>query len=416
MTRLAYSAARIVTCDEARATASDPLGVVEDGVVVIDDSQIAWIGSRADAPSGVAIEACGDVVITPGLVDAHTHAAWVGSRHAEYAVRMAGGDYRAIAEAGGGIVASHRSIRAASEDDVFETLRARLLRMAKLGATCIEVKSGYGLSPDDEMKQLRAIARARACADLPFVVATFLALHAFPESAEERTEATRAAFVRHVADHLVPEIAKSRLASFVDAYIDANAFRVDEARLVMHSARAHGLGIRAHVGQFADVGGVELAIEFGALSVDHLEHVSDEAIGLLAKSHAHAVLLPIASFTLNQAPPPVEKLRRAGIPLVVASDSNPGTAPSESLPLAIALGVRTYGLSPTEAIVASTRNAARSLDHRDALGAKGAVRGVLTKGAQADLVVWDLPHETAIVQPWGCPCTRVVLRDGRVIA
>jgi imidazolonepropionase len=382
-----------------RVVTGDPrLGTVEDAAVVLDGGHIVYVGAIAGAPAGAALVDVGDRVVTPGLVDAHTHACWMGSRHAEYAVRMAGGDYRDIAKAGGGILSTHRAVAAASEDALTEALVARLRRMAALGVTTVEVKSGYGLEPEHERKQLRAIARAAASPGVPTVVPTFLALHALPPGAD------RAAYVARVARELVPEVAREGLARFVDAYVDANAFTVDEARVVGESARAKGLGVRLHVGQFADVGGAALAAELGAASVDHVEHVSPEGIEALARAGVAAVLLPVASFTLAQAPPPVAALREAGVSLVVASDANPGTAPTESLPLALALAVRAYGLSPDEALVAVTGAAASSLGLPD--------RGVLREGARADLVVWDLPHEHALVQPWGTPRTHRVVVGG----
>jgi imidazolonepropionase len=402
------AARRIVTCDPARATEDDPLGVVADGVVLFDDHAISFVGPRsaAEAKADIPITEYDDRLITPGLVDAHTHAAWVGSRHDEYVLKVAGADYRAIAAAGGGILSSSRAVAAATEDSIHDTLSARLLRMAALGVTTCEVKSGYGLEPDGERKQLRAIARASKESRLPHVVPTFLALHALPESA--RADASsRDRYVQHVATVLVPEFARDGLAQFVDAYVDQNAFTVEEARLVCEAARSHGLGIRLHVGQFADVGGAKLCAELGATSADHLENVDAEGIAAMAAAGVAATLLPIASFVLGQAPPPIAALRAAGIPLVVASDANPGTAPSESLPLAMALAVRMYGLTPAEAILGATRVAAASL---------GVRRGVLARGAAADVVVWDLPHENAILQPWGAPKTHVVRKDGVRIA
>jgi imidazolonepropionase len=213
-----FAARRVATLGAA--------GAFDDGAVVIDGGRIVWVGPRSAAPAGVPIEDMGDRVVTPGLVDAHTHAAWVGSRHAEYVVRLAGGDYRAIAAAGGGILSSMRALMAATEDDVYEALVARLGRMARLGVTCVEVKSGYGLEPELELRQLRAIARAAAREDLPRVVPTFLALHALPERARPSAQ-TRADYIAHVAQRLVPEVAAEGLARFVDAYVDANAFTVD---------------------------------------------------------------------------------------------------------------------------------------------------------------------------------------------
>lgn len=398
------AARRIVTCDPARATAGDPLGVVEDGAVVHYEGAVTWVGPRSAVPKDVALTDYGDRVVTPGLVDAHTHAAWVGSRHDEYAVRMAGGDYRAIAAAGGGILSTSRAVCAATEDDVQAVLDARLRRMAALGVTTVEVKSGYGLEPDGERKQLRAIARARADASAPNVVATYLALHALPESARSDREA----YVKRASGELLDEIAGQKLAQFVDAYVDANAFTAAEARLLCDRARQLGLGVRLHVGQFADVGGARLCAEVGARSADHLEHVGAADIAALAESGTVATLLPVASFSLRQDPPPVQAFRDASVAMVVASDANPGTAPTESLPLAMSLAVRLYGLTPAETILGATRNAARSLGL--------ATRGFLAPGARADVVVWDLPHEVAVLQPWGAPKTHLVLRDGRPIA
>jgi len=398
MTLRGLATARLVTCDEGRAGS---LGVVEDGAVVFDGEQIVYVGPRARSPQGVDLLDLGERVVTPGLIDAHTHACWVGSRHDEYVGRMAGADYRAIAGAGGGIFATQRSVAAAAVDELEEALASRLRRMMSLGVTTVEVKSGYGLEVAHERRQLEAIARVATRADVPAIVPTLLALHAVPPSAR----ADRGAYVRQVAHILVPEVARLRLARFVDAYVDAEAFTVDEARLVGEAARASGLGVRLHAGQFADVGAGELAASLGAASADHLEHVSPAAIEALAAAGVAAVLLPMASFTLGQEPPPVAALRAAGIPIVVASDANPGTAPTESLPLAMALAVRFYGLSPDEAWLAATRSAAHSLGLPD--------RGVLREGARADLVVWDLPHEHAILQPWGVSRTRLVIVGGR---
>jgi len=397
MSATGLAAKRIVTCDASRGGL---LGVVEDGAVVVDGDHIVYVGPRAGAPAGSTFVDLGDRVVTPGLVDAHTHACWAGSRHAEYAVRMLGGDYRDISSAGGGIVSTHRAVAAASEDELASELDARLRRMVRMGVTTVEVKSGYGLEAEHEMKQLAAIARVGCRSGVPSIVSTLLALHVLPESARTR----RADYVDLVARDLVPEVARRRLARFVDAYVDANAFSVAEGRAVGEAARAAGLGVRLHVGQFADVGGAELAASLGAATVDHVEHVSLAGIDALARAHVSAVLLPVASFTLAQSPPPIQALRDAGVPLVVASDSNPGTAPTESLPLALALAVRSYGLTPEEALLAATRNAALSLLLPD--------RGVLREGSRADIVGWDLPHEQAIVQPWGVAKTAVVLVGG----
>ena len=395
-----YRASRVLTCDVSNG--QGPLGIIDDGAVLVRDGRVAWVGPHAAAPTnGATVRDLGAALVTPGLVDAHTHAAWVGSRHEEYVLKMRGADYREIAAKGGGIVSSHHALRASTVADIHATLRARLRRMATLGVVTCEVKSGYGLTFELEELQLVAIARAASDPTLPCVVPTFLALHALPPDMKEK----RDEYVASVCDHAVAAVAAQRLARFVDAYVDQNAFTVAEARRLAVAARALGLGLRMHVGQFADVGGAELGAEVGAASCDHLEHLGEAGARALADKGVYCTLLPTASFTLKQAPPDIAMLRRVGAMLVVASDSNPGTAPSESLPLALSLAVRLYGLSTEEALLGATRNAALSLSEPE--------RGAIFVGAHADLVAWDLPHEDALMQPWGVSRTRLVLREGR---
>jgi imidazolonepropionase len=300
-------------------------------------------------------------------------------------------------------LSTQAAVQATTHSELARLLAERLQRMAHLGVTTVEVKSGYGLDADNEQKQLEAIAEAARRDDLPRVVATYLALHAIPkEHATQRDAYVDAAIAR------VGTFAARGLMRYVDAYVDANAFTAAEAERLGEAARGAGLGIRLHVGQFADVGGAALAARLGAATADHLENVGPRDVDALARAGTRAVLLPVASFTLAQSPPPVSLLRSAGVPLVVASDANPGTAPTESLPLALALAVRLYGLRPEEALAGATREAAHSLG----LGHRV---GMLKEGFDADLVLWDLSHEHAIIQPWGTPKTKLVMRQGRVL-
>jgi imidazolonepropionase len=324
MTLRSFAAKRIVTCDPRRG---GPLGAIDDGVIVVEGGLVRFVGAREDAPSDALIQELGDRVVTPGLIDAHTHACWVGSRHEEYAQRMAGRDYGDIARAGGGILSTHRAVVAATDVELVSVLGDRLRRMASLGVTTVEVKSGYGLDSVHEKRQLLAIHRAATLPGVPSVVPTLLALHALPPACSDR-----AAYVARVADEVVVEVARAGLARFVDAFVDAGAFSVEEALVVGDAARAAGLGIRLHVGQFADIGGAQLAATLRAASADHLEHVSRDGADAIARAGTSAVLLPLASFTLKQPAPPVTLLRAAGAPLVVASDANPGTAPTECRP------------------------------------------------------------------------------------
>jgi imidazolonepropionase len=329
----------------------------------------------------------------------------MGSRHGEYALRLAGAGYEAIAATGGGIVATMRAVRAATREEIASALGARVRRMASLGVTTVEAKSGYGLDEAGERKQLEAVAEVAREAALPRLVPTYLALHALPPEAG----GDRDAYAAKVLGSILPGIAAAGLAAFVDAYVDRNAFSTHEARAVLRRARELGLGVRLHAGQFADVGGAELAAEIGAASADHLEHVGSAGVDALARGGVRAVLLPVASWTLAQAPPPIDALRKAGVGLVVASDANPGTSPTESLPLALALAVRSYGLGVAEAILGATREAAAALGLAETTGA-------LRPGLDADLVLWDLPHENAMIQPWGVSRAAATFRSGCVIA
>jgi imidazolonepropionase len=371
-------------------------GALDDVVLEGEGTRIARILARSDAaPLASGTPSVG--LVTPGLVDAHTHAAWAGHRHAEYVLRLQGADYVTIAKAGGGIVRSHEAVAAIDEDALFEVLVARLRRMARHGVTAVEVKSGYGLTVDGERKQLRVMARAHAERGLPRLVRTFLALHAVPPGV------TREEHVRLMVDELLPEVAAENLADRVDAYVDPHAFTVDEAERLFARARSLGLAVTIHAGQFGDIGGAELAAKYDAGSADHLENISREGARALAMAGVRAALLPIASYTLRQAPPPVALLREAGVKLVVASDANPGTAPTESLPLAMALAAREYGLTVEEILRGVTIEAAAAL---------GLPSPALEAGAEATLAMWDLPHENALVMPWGTPPLVDVWRGG----
>jgi imidazolonepropionase len=407
MKKLVLLAGRVVTLDPLRSSAANPLAALDDAGILVDGSVIELVAKREEilARAGGAAVLVDEPrgVLTPGLCDAHTHAAFAGSRHGEYAARLAGASYEDIARAGGGILSTRNAVRATAPAELLRLLTDRLRRMATLGVTTVEVKSGYGLDADNEQKQLEVIAEAARRDDLPRVVATYLALHAIPKEEAARREAYVEAAVRRVG-----AFAARGLMRYVDAYVDANAFTAAEAERLGEAARSAGLGIRLHVGQFADVGGAAIAARLGAATVDHLENVGPSDVEALARAGTRAVLLPVASFTLAQTPPPVDLLRKTGIPLVVASDANPGTAPSESLPLALAFAVRLYGLSPDETLAGATREAAHSLG----LGHRV---GTVKEGFDADLVLWDLPHEHAIVQPWGVSKTSLVMRQGRVI-
>jgi imidazolonepropionase len=311
--------------------------------------------------------------VTPGLVDCHTHAIFAGERAGEFAMRAAGKPYLEIARAGGGIAATLGPTRAASDADLVAALVERLDAALYGGTTTIEVKSGYDLTVDGELRLLRCVAAA-AHRRAQRIVPTLLAHLVPPERA-----ASRPRFLAELCDQLIPRAAAGRLATSVDVYCDEGAFTLDDSRALFAAARAAGLAVRGHVGQFRDLGGAELIGEHGGLSADHLEQVSDAGITALARAGTIAVLLPGACVQLRLPVPPVDRLRRAGLAMAIASDLNPGSSYCETLPIQMWLATTHFGMTVDEAWLGVTRHAARAL---------GVAGGTLTAGARADVILW----------------------------
>ena len=373
MSDLVIRNAHVMTCDPARPG----LGLLERGAIAVRDGVIAWVGEDAAWPAldfpGEPIDAHGRLV-TPGLVDCHTHAIFAGDRANEFAMRAAGQTYLEIAAAGGGIAATLVPTRAATDDELLALLSVRLDGALASGTTTIEIKSGYDLTIPGELRLLRCIATA-AKLRAQRIVATLLA-HLVPA---ERA-ADRETYVRELCDELIPTVAREQLATSVDVYCDEGAFTLDETRAILGAARRAGLAVRGHVGQFRDLGAAELLGQLGALSGDHLEQISDAGIEALARAGVVAVMLPGACVQLRLPVPPVERLRRAGIPMAIATDLNPGSSYCESLPIQLWLATTHYGMTVEEAWLGVTRHAAK------ALGLPAV--GTLVAGAPADLVIW----------------------------
>ena len=392
--------ARVMTCDPAKPG----LGIVDSGAIVLREINagvgtrfvVEWVGADDDRPRSSdandpvdEIDAHGQLV-TPGLVDCHTHAIFAGDRAHEFALRAAGKSYVDIQRAGGGIMASLGPTRAASNDELRGLLRERLDEALHAGTTTIEVKTGYDLTADGEIRLLRNIG-GMASRGGPRVVSTLLAHLIPPDRAGDRD-----AFVREICDDWIPRAVADRHApTTVDVWCEHNAFTLAETRRIFEAARRHGLAVRGHIGQLSDIGAAELLAEFGARSADHLEFVSDAGIAALARAGTVAVMLPGACVQLRLPPPPVAKLRAAGVAMAIASDLNPGSSYCESLPIQMWLATTYLQMTIEEAWLGVTRNAAR------ALGLEAQQIGSLTPGAPAELVIWKTDSPIDVCYRYG---------------
>lgn len=324
--------------------------------------------------------------ITPGFIDCHTHLVYGGNRANEWEMRLSGVPYAEIAKGGGGILNSVRATRAMSNDDLFSASIARLNALMAEGVTCLEIKSGYGLTVDDELKML-AVARRLGEERVVEISPTLLAAHAVPPEFTGRADD----YVDLIINEMIPAVAEKRLAEAVDAFCEHIAFSPDQCDRVWAAGKKHGLAVKGHVEQLSNSHGAERLARHRPWSADHLEYVDDAGVAALAESGAVAVLLPGAYYFLREKQkPPVEKLRAAGVPMAVATDLNPGTSPFASIRLAMNLACVLYGLTPDEALIGATRNAAKALGRANRLG-------TLTVGKLADFLVWDVEHPAEIV-------------------
>lgn len=396
--------------NEARTGADlGRLKVIREAAVGCHGGRIVFVGTEHDFRTAVRLEPGASIVdarggtVLPGFVDAHTHLPFAGWREQEFDERLRGATYSEIAKRGGGILSTVSATRAATEEDLTASVRARLDDILALGTTTVEAKSGYGLALAAELKQLRALREAARGHPVE-VVATFLGAHTVP--AEHR--ASREVYVRSLIEEMIPAVVREGLAEYADAFVDANAFTLGEARDVLEAAREHGLGVRLHADQLADDGAAKLAAELRAASADHLEYASDEGIEALARAGTCGVLLPAATlFLMMDRRPPGRKLVEAGVPVAVATDFNPGSCPTESMGAALWSGCLVGRLSVDEAITAATLNAAAALGRADRAGS-------LEPGKRADLVVHGVPNRYHLVYRFGVPRVRTVIAGGRV--
>jgi imidazolonepropionase len=373
------------------ATLADGWGLVDDGALLAEDGCIRWVGRDAELPAGLAVTEEHDLagaLLTPGLVDAHTHLVYGGDRAHEFELRLQGTSYEDIARAGGGIRSTVAATRAAGEDALFAAALPRAQALRAGGVTTLEIKSGYGLQAEAEARCLR-VARRIGVASGQTVRTTFLGAHALPPEFDGRPDDYIDAVIAWL-----PALQREGLVDAVDAFCERIGFTPAQTRRVFEAARALGLPVKLHAEQLSDQGGAALAASFGALSCDHLEWLSDDGIAAMRGAGTVAVLLPGAFYFLRETKlPPVAALRTAGVPIAVATDHNPGSSPLLSLPLAMHMACTFFRLTPLEAWQGATVHAARALGLPD--------RGTLAPGQRADLAVWDLAHPRELAYRFG---------------
>ncbi|MEM7415725.1 MAG: imidazolonepropionase [Gemmatimonadota bacterium] len=385
-----------------------PWGEIRDGAVCVRGDSIVWVGPESELPIGSVGPDTIEVALergwaTPGLIDCHTHLVFGGHRADEFEARLEGASYEELARAGGGIVSTVRATRDADEASLVQRAATRLDGLIDHGCTTVEVKSGYGLDTETELKMLRA-ARAVGEGSGAHVVTTLLAAHALPPEFADR----RGEYVDLVVDEIIPRAVDQRLADGIDAFCESIAFSVSECAAVLRAGRDQGLHARLHADQLTDSGGAALAAAVGATSADHVEYTSAEGVRAMADAGTTAVLLPGAWYVLQETQkPPIEAFRDAGVPMAVATDFNPGSSPVGSPLIAMNMACVCFGLTPAEALAGMTRHAAPVLDVPD--------RGVLREGARADVACWgvDTPAELSY---WigTSPSTAVIAGGARI--
>ena len=395
-----WNNARLATLSPSRPG----LGVVESGLVATAGGRIAFAGAAADAPTGWDAPEQIDLDgrwITPGLIDCHTHLVHGADRSREFELRLKGATYEEIARAGGGIVSTVAATRDASEEDLVASALPRLDALIAEGTTTVEIKSGYGLSLQHERKMLAAARRLGQRREID-IVTTFLGAHALPPEAADDKDG----YVDKVCREMIPAIAREKLADAVDAFCEGIAFSPEQVARVFEAAHANGLAVKLHADQLSNSHGAELAARYGALSADHLEWTDEAGIAAMAKAKTVAVLLPGAFYFLRETKhPPVEQLRKHGVPIAIATDCNPGTSPLTSLLLTMNMAATLFRLTVEECIAGVTREAARALGKLDAIG-------TLEAGKRCNLAIWNVESPAELVYRMGLNPLHARVRGG----
>jgi imidazolonepropionase len=390
-----------------QAGAAQAYGLVEDAAIAVEGERLAWVGPMSELPQtwrdrSEALYDCAGALITPGLIDCHTHLLYGGDRAHEFELRLGGASYEDIARAGGGIASTVRATRAATEAELLAQALPRLLALMSEGVTTIEIKSGYGLSLEHERKTLQA-ARAIGAREPVDVRTTFLGAHALPPEFRGRPDE----YIEEVL-RMLPLLQEQGLVDAVDAFCERIAFSPAQTERVFQAARRLGLPIKLHAEQLSDSGGAALAARYGALSCDHLEWLGEEGAAAMARAGSVAVLLPGAFYFLRETRlPPVALLRQHGVPMAVSTDCNPGSSPCTSLLLMLNMACTLFRLTPEEALAGVTRHAAKALGLPD--------RGALAAGLRADFVVWDVERPAQLAYAMGFNPHRQTVFCGRVL-
>jgi len=401
-----WTDARLATMAPA---AGNAYGAIENGAIAVTGDAIQWVGDQgslpADLPAGLSVHSAGGRWLTPGLIDCHTHLVYGGDRAREFEQRLSGVSYAEIARQGGGIVSTVAATRAASEAELTESARPRLAALTAEGVTTIEIKSGYGLDVETELKMLRAARRLGASGHAD-IVTTFLGAHALPPEYAGRADD----YIDFVCRQVMPQAARSGLADAVDAFCEGIGFTPAQTERVFQQAVSLGLPVKLHAEQLSDLGGAALAARFAALSADHLEYVSEPSIEAMAQAGTVAVLLPGAFYFLRETKkPPLDGFRRAGVPVAIATDSNPGSSPVTSLLLMLNMACTLFQMTPEESLAGVTRHAATALGRGDRVG-------TLEAGKQADFVLWNIDHPAELAYRIGFNPCHLVVKRGQIVA
>lgn len=373
----------------ATMAGDQPYGLISDGAVAARDGRIVWLGRSADVPASAVTVNCEGRLITPGLVDCHTHLVYAGNRIGEWEMRLNGASYEEVARAGGGIVSTVKGVRASSEEQLVAETLPRLDGLIGEGVTTIEIKSGYGLSTEDEAKMLKAARQLPGKREIT-VKTSFLGAHAMPPG-----ETDKDAYIEDVCANQLPHVAAEGLADAVDGFCEGIAFSAEQMERVFKAAADFDLPVKLHAEQLSNLGGAAMAARYGALSADHLEYLDEAGVKAMAEAGTVAVLLPGAFYFIKETQaPPVDLLRKHKVPIAVATDCNPGSSPLNSLLMTMNMTCTLFELTPEEALAGATREGARALGLQDEVG-------TLEVGKWCDLAIWDVEEPAALAYAMG---------------